>query len=165
MKKILTFLDQKFERTIAIFLMVVLVALATWSVLARFIFNNSLAWAEELIRYIFIAMVYMAASAAVIDDSHARVEIVDLVLPPTALKWLNVVLKTIWGLFSGFIAYNSISLVQKTFSLGQASPTLGIPMGYVYMVLPVCFALMTFRIFQNIYRMLKTPAKKPEAGN
>lgn len=38
-------------------------------------------------------------------------------------------------------------------------------MGYVYMVLPVCFTLMTFRIFQNIYRMLKAPAKKPEAGN
>ena len=159
MKKILTFLDKKLERTIAVFLMVVLVVLASWSVFARFVLNSSLAWSEELIRYIFIAMVYMAASAAVIDDSHSRVELVDLVLSPKALKWLNVVLKTVWGLFTGLIAYNSISLVQKTFAMRQSSPTLKIPMGYVYMVLPICFTLMTFRIFQNIWRMLRTPAE------
>ena len=82
MKRVLKFLDEKLELTIAVILMFLLVILAAWSVLSRFIFNRSLAWSEELIRYVFIFMNYMAASAAVIHDQHARVEIVDLVLPP-----------------------------------------------------------------------------------
>lgn len=158
MKRILAFLDEKLELTIAVALMVLMVFLAGWSVLSRFVFNSSLAWAEELIRYVFIAMVYMAASAAVIHDQHARVELVDLVLPPAVLKWLNIGMKTMWGIFSAYIAWNSITLVEKTFSMNQTSPTLGVAMGYIYLILPVCFSLMTFRIFQNIFRMLRRPA-------
>lgn len=161
MKRILKFLDEKLELTIAVILMFILVILAAWSVLSRFVFNSSLAWSEELIRYVFIFMIYMAASAAVIHDQHARVEIVDLVLPPAVLKWLNVVLKIGWAMFSLFISANSITLVQKTFSLHQKSPTLGIEMGYIYLVLPVCFFMMTFRIIQNIYRTIRRPAEVP----
>lgn len=159
MKKVLEFLDKKFELSIAVTLMFFIVLLAAWSVLARFVLNRSLAWAEELIRYVFIGMVYMAASAAVINDQHSRVEIVDLVLPPAVLKWLNVALKTIWGLFSAWIGWNSLTLVEKTMNMNQTSPTLGIPMGYIYWILPVCFFLMTFRIFQNIFRMLRKPSE------
>ena len=139
MKRVLKFLDEKLELSIAVLLMFLLVILAAWSVLSRFIFNRSLAWSEELIRYVFIFMNYMAASAAVIHDQHARVEIADLVLPPKVLKWLNVVLKIAWAVFSLVIGINSITLVQKTFTLHQNSPTLGIEMGYIYLVLPVRF--------------------------
>ena len=161
MKRVLKFLDEKLELTIAVILMFLLVVLAAWSVLSRFIFNRSLAWSEELIRYVFIFMNYMAASAAVIHDQHARVEIVDLVLPPIALKWLNVILKIAWAVFSLIVGINSITLVQKTFTLHQNSPTLGIEMGYIYLVLPVCFFLMTFRILQNVYRLIRRPAEIP----
>lgn len=161
MKRVLKFLDEKLELSIAVLLMFLLVILAAWSVLSRFIFNHSLAWSEELIRYVFILMNYMAASAAVIHDQHARVEIADLVLPPKVLKWLNVVLKIAWAVFSLVIGINSITLVQKTFTLHQNSPTLGIEMGYIYLVLPVCFFLMTFRIIQNVYRLIRRPAEIP----
>lgn len=161
MKRVLKFLDEKLELSIAVLLMFLLVILAAWSVLSRFIFNRSLAWSEELIRYVFIFMNYMAASAAVIHDQHARVEIADLVLPPKVLKWLNVVLKIAWAVFSLVIGINSITLVQKTFTLHQNSPTLGIEMGYIYLVLPVCFFLMTFRIIQNVYRLIRRPAEIP----
>ena len=161
MKRVLKFLDEKLELSIAVLLMFLLVILAAWSVLSRFIFNRSLAWSEELIRYAFIFMNYMAASAAVIHDQHARVEIADLVLPPKVLKWLNVVLKIAWAVFSLVIGINSITLVQKTFTLHQNSPTLGIEMGYIYLVLPVCFFLMTFRIIQNVYRLIRRPAEIP----
>ncbi len=161
MKRVLKFLDEKLELSIAVLLMFLLVILAAWSVLSRFIFNRSLAWSEELIRYVFIFMNYMAASAAVIHDQHARVEIADLVLPPKVLKWLNVVLKITWAVFSLVIGINSITLVQKTFTLHQNSPTLGIEMGYIYLVLPVCFFLMTFRIIQNVYRLIRRPAEIP----
>ena len=161
MKRVLKFLDEKLELSIADLLMLLLVILAAWSVLSRFIFNRSLAWSEELIRYVFIFMNYMAASAAVIHDQHARVEIADLVLPPKVLKWLNVVLKIAWAVFSLVIGINSITLVQKTFTLHQNSPTLGIEMGYIYLVLPVCFFLMTFRIIQNVYRLIRRPAEIP----
>ena len=163
MKHILNFLQKKLELTIAVILMFILVILAAWSVLSRFVFNSSLAWSEELIRYVFIFMIYMAASAAVIHDQHARVEIVDLVLPGGILKWLNVVLKTCWAIFSLLIGVNSITLVQKTFALHQKSPTLGIQMGYIYLVLPICFFMMTFRIVQNIYRTIRRPAEVPAA--
>ena len=161
MKRVLKFLDEKLELSIAVLLMFLLVILAAWSVLSRFIFNRSLAWSEELIRYVFIFMNYMAASAAVIHDQHARVEIADLVLPPKVLKWLNVVLKIAWAVFSLVIGINSITLVQKTFTLHQNSPTLGIEMGYIYLVLPVCFFLLTFRIIQTVYRLIRRPAEIP----
>lgn len=161
MKRVLKFLDEKLELTIAVILMFILVILAAWSVLSRFVFNRSLAWSEELIRYVFIFMNYIAASAAVIHDQHARVEIVDLVLPPAVLKWLNVVLKIGWAVFSLLIGVNSITLVQKTFALHQKSPTLGIEMGYIYLVLPICFFMMTFRIIQNVYRLIRRPAEVP----
>jgi len=45
------------------------------------------------------------------------------------------------------------------------SQTLGVPMKYIYMVLPIAFSLMTFRVIQvNYYKLVKgIDVRNPES--
>ena len=71
---------KNFEYYLIVFLFTILIVVCFLQVLFRFVFNLPLAWTEELSRYVFIILIYCGASAAVLDNAHVRVELIDNVL-------------------------------------------------------------------------------------
>lgn len=146
-------INEHFEEYLSIFLLCVLVLLGFLQVLFRFCFNFSLDWTEEMSRYIFIGLVYVAASLGVKKRRHVRVEIIDMVLNATLLHYLNIILNVIWMLFSILIAVEGYNVAMG--EITQLSPALGVSMAVFYAIIPCTFMLMAFRILQNIVQDIR----------
>ena len=59
-----------------------MVLIMFYQVIMRYVFANSPAWSEELVRYLFIFNVMMAAAIAVRRNSHLQIDILLNVLKP-----------------------------------------------------------------------------------
>ncbi|MCD8350240.1 MAG: TRAP transporter small permease [Planctomycetaceae bacterium] len=143
------------EETVAAILFLALLVFCLLQVLFRFVINISLDWTEELASFSFIIMVYVAASLGVARNRHARAEIVDLLLSPRALRILNMFVALVWGIFNLLIAHAGWGMATDAIEIGLTSPVLEIPMGWLYMVIPVMFTVMAVRVFSRIVTLWK----------
>ena len=137
--------------TILIFLQVVM----------RYVFENSLAWSEELARYMYVWQTWVASSYAVKRGRHLRItSLVDIASQKRRVV-IEIAVLMIWLAFSIFLCYLSVSLCRKIFAQGQISSAMGLPMWITYMAVPAGTALMSFRLVQQLARnavKLKTSA-------
>lgn len=151
MKRVLSALNNHFEEVIIIIAFLIMAIVMVLTVLFRFVFDIALDWTEELSRYIFIFVVYISSSLAIKQRKHVRVEIIDTILPKKFQRPLTIFLDILWGVFTFAIAIDSIQITRENFSSGMVSPAFGIPMGWIYMMIPVTFFVMGIRIVQQIY--------------
>lgn len=140
----------KFEEWLSFLLLAILIILSTAQIGSRYIFNYSLAWSEELSRYIFIFLAYMGASLAFIKDKHVRVEVIDKILPPRIIPYWRTMIDIIVLIFNLIIATAGYNIVQQAFFMGQVSSANKIQMWIVFAIIPASFILMSIRIIQKI---------------
>jgi C4-dicarboxylate transporter DctQ subunit len=147
-----SFLD-KFESHVCRVLLAVFVTLLFVQIVARQIFGFSITWIEELSVILFVWFAYFGASYAARIAAHNRVGFhLNAFSRPTAR-----VIEAMGDLF--WIAFNLVFIWQATAFISRLKPfvkaqTLGWEMRYVYLVLPIAFALMTIRVLQVNYMKL-----------
>lgn len=156
-------LDEQFEECIAVFLFTLMVIVIFLQVLFRFVLNFALDWTEEMARYSFIMLVYISASIAVKRNRHLRTEAIKHYLPSTLSKLYGVLSDTIWLLFTLFMIKTGFTMAMTILATGQKSPVLHLTMGYLYMIVPVGFFLMSVRILQQLIRKLKNRPEPAES--
>ena len=162
MRKIIGFLGDM-ERRIAYFLLVLLTVLLFVQILNRYLFMTSIAWMEETCRLSFVWLIYFSVAIAAKEGRHIRVNIVDLFLPPLALKAITYLADAFWIAFNLALTYFGILLVKSTFEFEFRAPVTNLHMGIVFFVIPFCFALMAFRvIYFNVLSILKKTPDIPE---
>ena len=124
----------KVIRIICIVLFAFMVIIGTYQILVRYIFNSPSTVSEELLTYSFTWMSLFAA--AYVSGKREHMRILADKLSGKNLTILNVVIEIITIAFAlivmvyGGISITSLSMTQKTASLG-------IPMGYIYIVIPI----------------------------
>ena len=156
MKRILKFIDDRFEEIIGNALLAVVVTIPFLGVVLRLIFHSGLTWGEEVVKYGFLWVCYLGASYGIKSNDHIRITFVSNALPEGARKVLRVITDIIWIGFNILIVVFSADyyLRQKNF-LGL-SGTLYIPLHYVFLAIPVGFGLVTLRLIQQyILRLIK----------
>jgi len=150
MKVILKFLG-KFEERFAYSLLIILTLLLFIQILNRYLFKQSYVWLEECARISFVWLIYFAVAIAVKENRHIRVGIVDLFLPPLALRYVNLLADLLWVLFNAILAYLGFMLVKSAIDYDTKSPVTETHMALIYSVIPFCFTLMVIRVvFYNI---------------
>lgn len=148
--KLLKWLDRNFEEKLLVILLIVTVTLTFIQVVMRYIFHNSLAWSEELARYLFLYLIWIGAAYAVKREQHLRIEIILNKIPKEKLKTFENFIYFIWLGFSVFLFISSLNMTMDVFASGQLSPAMRIPMGYAYISIPLGTGLMCFRIIQKM---------------
>ena len=118
-------------------------------VVMRYVFSNSLAWSEELARYLFVWQVWVGASYSAKNRSHLRITFTRDRLAPATQKKVEIVVTVIWIAFALFIARNGFSLVARVHRFNQMSPALRLPMAYAHLSVPVGCSLMVVRLIEN----------------
>jgi TRAP-type C4-dicarboxylate transport system permease small subunit len=163
MKRILKFIDDKFEEIIGVTVLGVVVTLVFLGVVLRLVFTSGLPWQEELSRFGFVFVCYLGASYGVKHKDHIRITFVADALPEGTRKVLRVITDIVWIGFNIYIVYISMDyyLHQKNF-LGL-SGILKIPLHYVFLTIPVGFALLTLRLIQQYILKLIKPRSGAEA--
>ncbi|MCV6609929.1 MAG: TRAP transporter small permease [Amphritea sp.] len=154
-KKFIHFLDN-IESYICRTLLAAFVTLLFAQILSRQLFNYSFSWSEELSVYMFVWFVFFGASYAAKLAAHNRVTFQYKLMPSWMPPILEFLSDMIWVAFNAYFVYLAYDFVFNRMNLFWKSQTLGIPMKYIYLILPIAFALMTFRILQvNYYKLIK----------
>jgi len=124
------------------------------NVVARYVFNWGFPWAEELVRYEIIWMVFLGGSIAARQGLHIGVDILVRFAPLPLRKPISVLINLISLIFCGFIVYYGAALISQTRMFGQVSPALQVPMWMVQLAIPLGAGLMALRFAQEIWHLI-----------
>lgn len=149
--KIIDNLENYICRTLLALFVVILFA----QILSRNLFNHSISWTEELVTYMFVWFAFFGASYAAKLAAHNRVTFQFKFMPRKVAVGLEALSDLIWVGFNSYFVYLSVIFFMKA-NVFWKSQTLGIPMKYLYLILPIAFGLMTLRVIQvNYYKLVK----------
>jgi len=113
----------------------------------RYVFNDSASWAEEIARYLLIAVVFVGATIGVAKNSQIQVDFFYRRLPVALGRWLS---RAVDALRIAFFAAAVVLTGEMMLKLGSSTrmTIVDAPMNIVYGVVLLGFAAMTFRSIQ-----------------
>lgn len=120
----------------------------------RYVLNDSLAWTEEIARYLLMCVGLLGGAMAVRRYSHIHVEFLYLFLPRRLARVLSRLVDTIRIVFFAYATWLCFLITR----IMQTQPMVVIdwPMSIVYGICTVGMAFMTFRAIQVALRNWRT---------
>jgi TRAP-type C4-dicarboxylate transport system permease small subunit len=155
--RILKWLDDWFEQAVLVVLCTILVACLSYSAVVRYFLSHPFLTglshkAEELAIFAFVFQLYFGAVLATKERAHFRVSAqLDWLRPPFR-RWRFAIGDVLWLGFNLFVIWQGVLLVDSAIERPEPSMALQIPMQWIYMVIPVTFALTCFRLVQTYMR-------------
>ena len=144
MKSLIKILDSGLTKAL-ILLMLALVVAVLWQVFSRYLFSSPSSWTEEVARFLLIWISLLGAVFAFRTGMHLGLDILPKKLSGGSARALKIFTLAMVLLFSGTVlVYGGASLVSLTWELRQYSAVLGVPMAFVYIVIPVSGVLICF---------------------
>ncbi len=119
-----------------------------WQIFTRFILLNPSSWTEELARYLLIWLALLGAAYSVGRRKHLAMEFLYLKLGETGQLRLDIFIDCVVALFAiSILIIGGNHLVSVTWKLGQISPSLQVPLAWVYSVIPLSgFLILIYSI-------------------
>lgn len=146
-----------------IFLMAVIVLDVSWQVFTRFILRNPSSFTEELAGFLLIWIGLLGSSYAYYTKAHLGIDVLTMRFKPDKKKFVGILISVIVFLFAlTVLMIGGLRLVDLTFTLDQISPAIGIPMGYVYLVLPLTGLLIMIYAVYFITELWRRKEDFPE---
>ncbi|WP_134703844.1 TRAP transporter small permease [Ammoniphilus sp. YIM 78166] len=93
-------------------------------------------WLEELIRYLFIWIVFLGIGVVYKLKGHAQVEIIINFLPLMWKRRVGIVVELLNMTLFSVLFVKGLAMMKIT--SGQLSPSLGMNMGYMYTAIVAC---------------------------
>lgn len=139
---------------------VLLVAIVTWQVFTREVFNDSAPWTQEAAQYTFVVLALVAAAYVFSERGHIAVEVLIERLPLRLQKTMGVIIELIVVVFTVFVFIWGGWRVAVN-AWGQAIATLPpLNIGHIYLVLPIAGVLIVFYSLAHLIGIL-AGAEKP----
>ncbi|MCI8659892.1 MAG: TRAP transporter small permease [Lachnospiraceae bacterium] len=131
-----------------------MVLLTCWQVLTRYVFKRPSSWSEELVSYLFAWMTLLGSSLVVGERGHMNIPLLMDRVNFQSKKLLAIFSEVVACLFAGIIlVFGGIQITSL--AMGQMTSSLGIPIGFFYIVLPLSGILNIFYTILNIADILK----------
>ena len=112
------------------------------NIVGRFVFNAPVSWAEEVMSYIVIWGVFVAAGAITYQGVHLRMDLLVSKLSGPLATLLGGITAGLIVVCSGFVMIQSFKIVRLYFNTGETSMGARIPLIYAHTALLVGFFLM-----------------------
>lgn len=139
---------EKMDRYLGYFLVVLMAVMVldvVWGVVTRYLMGSPSSFTGELAGYLLIWVGLLGAALASGKRMHLSIDLLPDKLSPERRRILDMVIQAIIFLFAlGILCIGGLRLVYITLTLGQQSPSLDIPLGVVYTVLPLSGLLIMF---------------------
>lgn len=141
------------EEYICCALLAVIVTLLMTQVLYRYIGGRSIAWSEEVCRFLFLYLVYFAASLATAKNLHIRVTAQIKLLPRSGQILLLLLTDVIWLIFCIIVVKVGTEFIISMSNRPMVSGALMLDMRYVYAAVPLAFTLQAIRLAERWWRI------------
>ncbi|WP_298949582.1 TRAP transporter small permease [uncultured Polaribacter sp.] len=148
-------IDSVLEKLV-LFILVLMLASVVWQVFSRFVLRAPSTITDEISSFSLIWVGLLGAAYAAGKNLHLAIDLIP-----------EDVIKKRQGLFNG-IVFISIAvfaltvmiiggfrLVQLSFQFGQTSATLEIPLGFIYMVVPISGVLICYYSIDTLINLRK----------
>lgn len=148
----------------AVFLILaIIVASVFWQVLSRYILGTPSTATTEISRLLFMWLALLGGAYTFGQARHLAIDLLPLALTGRARQTLNTVILLIVASFAFFVmTRGGWTMVSRTLASGQMTPTLGLPMGYVYGAIPAAGIIILVYCFIFLGRIWLNP--KSEGG-
>lgn len=131
-----------------------------WQVFTRFILQDPSSFTEELARYMLIWIGILGASYVAGQKMHLAIDLLSAKLKDFNKLILDIIIQSFIFLFSLLVmVIGGLRLVEITLTSNQISAALQIPLGYVYIVLPLSGVLIMFYSLSFIIEDLSNKEK------
>ncbi|WP_428774496.1 TRAP transporter small permease [Vibrio sp.] len=161
--KWLRLLDKYFEPALIVFAITLMTALLCAQIALR-LFDATIAWAEELARYLFVWAMYLSISYCIRDDRHIRIRIFINKLPSRWKQYSLIVSDVIYFAFSSSVAWFGFTVINRSLTLGQIAPAMEIPVAFLYASVLVCAVLSCIRLVAGIRQKIFFSTKPLKSG-
>ncbi|WP_291864839.1 TRAP transporter small permease [Maribacter sp.] len=142
--------DRILGKVLAI-IMGVMVVNVLWQVFTRFIVGTPSSFTDELARYLMIWVGVLGAAYISGRRMHVAIDLLPTKLNKEGQTKLKIFINWIIIVFCFFaLVVGGLRLVYITFTLGQYSPALQIPLAVVYFVIPISGILIIYYKLSDI---------------
>ncbi|MFP4365716.1 MAG: TRAP transporter small permease [Bacteroidales bacterium] len=147
----------KFLATFVTILMGVLVLNVLWQVASRYLLGDPSSFTDELAGFLLVWVGLLGATYITGSKEHLAIDILHHKLSDVNKVRVNLVINILVALFALVVlVIGGGNLVYITLHLEQISSALQIPIGYVYIVLPLSgIFIIYYSIYDIVYPQIK----------
>ena len=109
------------------------------NVALRFLTNHSILWVEEVSRYLMIWLTFLGAGIVLRYGAHIGIDALQERFPAAAPAIRGAIFAILLAFFAAMVW---LGLRYALLTWGQTTPVLEVPIGAVYLAMPLGFALM-----------------------
>lgn len=151
------FLDRLLQ-LLMVFCMAMMVVVVTWQVVSRYALGSPSPWTEEVARMLLIWVGLLGGVYAYREKAHLGLDLLRQKVSAIGQRRLDVITDLSCGLFAlAVLVVGGGALVQLTWELKQTTAVLGIPMAWVYTVLPLSGILIIFYSIASLLHASEEP--------
>lgn len=152
-------IDDYLEETILLILLVLMTCIMGIQIVSRYVFQNSLTWSEELVRYMFVWSAFLGVPFCIKHGLSIKVDQFRNLFPIPLQKVLMYIDKIIIFLLFLVLFIYSFTVVKATYLSGQVSPAMQLPMWTVQISVTVSSLLSMIRSIQNLSHLVRGKIK------
>jgi C4-dicarboxylate transporter DctQ subunit len=135
----------RFEKVIAALFMGIMTVLVIMDVLSREIMNEGIPWAQKAAVYLMIWGGFIGAILVAEKAAHLRPEVADKVWGEKGKVLFVRIQNLTMFLFCAVFSYYGFLYVQESFSFGDKSVVLQVPLWSLQLIIPYTFVSMGLR--------------------
>ncbi|SIS96251.1 TRAP transporter small permease [Salimicrobium salexigens] len=149
MKKFL----RNFEEIVGGSLFIVIFVVLIVQIFSRQVLDSPNTWSEQMARFLFVYVGYLAVSSEIKNEGHVRIEYFFDKLPEKVRVALHYFFQIIMGVILIVMGYIGYEMAMRKLPVEIVS--LNISYFYMYMALPVLSLLMLYRLVEANIRRIK----------
>ena len=152
-------IDDYLEETILLILLVLMTCIMGVQIVSRYVFQNSLTWSEELVRYMFVWSAFLGVPFCIKHGLSIKVDQFRNFFPIPLQKVLMYIDKIIIFLLFLVLFIYSFTVIKATYLSEQTSPAMQLPMWTVQISVTVSSLLSMIRSIQNLSHLVRGKIK------
>ena len=149
--------DQRWDDSVVLILFWVLAFIVFLQFFTRYILNDSIAWTEEIARFLLIGVTFIGSIMATRKQSHIAVEFFYRWIPRTGRRIAQTVIDVLTTAFFIMLSFLSAQIAGRT---QQMMVSLDIPKSTVYWIVTAAFVCMALYAAWNGWRHLRSGTSK-----
>lgn len=153
MRKIVDICDN-ILRIICVIIFAFIVIVGVYQIVTRYVFNSPSTMSEELLTYSFTWLALLSAALVFGKREHMAMTFIFDKIEPSKQRLISIINELLVLIFAVVVfIYGGISITKLTST--QQTASLGIPMSYIYVVVPISGVIIAFYAIANILQEIK----------
>ena len=133
----------------------VAVAINFCNVFGRYLLDQPIFWAEEVMGFLQVVLVVVGATLVTRDNAHLRMDAVEHLMPARVKRWVDVITGVLTIAVALAVAWFSTQVVVGMVENDQRSMGVEFPLAIPYSAFPIGFMLIAFFALLRVVELVR----------